>query len=83
MSIACLATGLYLISLSDITIGTSILSIVVAAWFVPGAAKQMASHIDEKLYQSFNPMDVPTLDAGLTTNHPAITTTTTTPQTKG
>ncbi len=45
MSLASMGVGVYLIVAGYGTIGTSLIATVSAAWFIPGAAKQVATSV--------------------------------------
>lgn len=47
MSLATLGVGVYLIVAGYSTIGVSLIATVSAAWFIPGAAKQVASSVQD------------------------------------
>ncbi len=49
MSLACLGVGVYLLILGYATIGISLIATVSAAWFVPGAAKQVANGVSDAI----------------------------------
>lgn len=52
MSLATMAAGLYLIVMSKdssyVGIGFGLLTLVTSAWFVPGAAKQVAYQVEQQ-----------------------------------
>jgi hypothetical protein len=49
MSIATMAAGIFLIVYGQTALGSSLLGIVTAAWFVPGAAKQVAQNVAQEV----------------------------------
>lgn len=49
MSVLVLTAGIYLVvSGQQTTLGISMVSIVVSAWFIPNAAKQVATEVQQK-----------------------------------
>ena len=75
ISVLFVVTGLLLIFFSpDGTmkgIGVGILTTVVGAWFVPGAAKQMATQIQAQVQEAV-PAPVPAPDPRATVRAPAV-----------
>jgi len=49
MSIACLAVGVLLVYMQELTTGLTIISMVASAWFVPGAANMFAHSVAKKI----------------------------------
>lgn len=49
MSIVTMAVGVYLFITSDKAVGAGLIATVVAAWFVPGSAKQVSQQVSQNL----------------------------------
>ncbi len=54
MSIATMAAGVFLIVFGQVALGASIIGLVTSAWFIPGAAKQVATSVQEQVSEATN-----------------------------
>ena len=52
MSIITLAAGLYLLSRNITALGSTLIGVVVSAWFVPNAARQVAEDVNNNVSSS-------------------------------
>lgn len=58
MSVAGLAVGVFLFVIGQPGYGWSCISIILAAWFVPGAAKQVAHEVSEQVKVTTAPLNL-------------------------
>lgn len=59
MSLATMGVGVYLFVLGDQAVGMSLITTIVAAWFIPGAAKQVATEVSSHVVQAPQPSSTP------------------------
>lgn len=52
MSLVVMGVGMYLYNVGAQGVGIGLISLVTAAWFVPGAAKQVAVEVKEKVEEA-------------------------------
>ena len=52
MSIATMAAGVFLIIFGQVALGASIIGLVTSAWFIPGAARQVAAQVQEQVTEA-------------------------------
>jgi hypothetical protein len=46
MSVVTMAAALYLVNINQVILGTTLIGLVSSAWFVPGAARQVAQELN-------------------------------------